>query len=173
MQAARGLSVDAYGPWPRHGSAPEVAARSNDCGPGVRSQHRTRSPEERAAWERGVRSSWPGHTCRTEIDHDRRQQGNGARWKGSGVAASSAPKLLVSKTTTDAAAACTSDLLMVTTLPTSWLDHLPCVARQRMRCWVRGAPVSRLPKSSTSWQPHPRVRCRQRGRRPTLQVPHR
>ena len=91
----------------------------------------------------------PGHACRTEIDHDRRQQGNGARWKGSGVAASSAPKLLVSKTTTDAAAACTNDLLMVTTLPPSWLDHLPCVPRRRMRRWVRGAPVSRLPKSST------------------------
>ena len=93
------------GSWTHHRSAPEVAARSNDCGAGIRSHQRPCSPDKRRGWATGVRRSWPGHTCRTEIDHDCRQQGNGARWEGSGVATSSAPKLLVSKTTTDAAAA--------------------------------------------------------------------
>ena len=56
------------------------------------------------------------HTCRTEIDHKHHQQGNGARWEDSGVAALSAPNLPVSKTTTNAATACASDMLMVATL---------------------------------------------------------
>ena len=71
-------------------------------------------------WQRG--SGFPSpdtHTCGTEIDHEHCQQGNGARWEGSGVAASSAPTLLVPKTTTNAAEVRKSDLLMVTRPPPS------------------------------------------------------
>ena len=119
-QTARGQSAHAYGPWTHHcSSAPEHAARSNDCGAGIQRCHRPRSPEERGALAKGVRLPQPGHTCGTEIDHEHCQQGNGARWEGSGVAASSAPTLLVPKTTTDAAEVRKSDLLMVTRPPPS------------------------------------------------------
>ena len=133
----------------RHGSAPEVAARSKDRAAGIRSHQRPRSPEERGAWAKRVRLPQPGNTCRTEIDHEHRQQGNGARWEGSGVSPSSAPMLPASKTTTEATAARTGGSMMVSTPPPSGLLHLPCGVRWQVSCLAAEAEAIGQPKMLT------------------------